>query len=202
LRDYLKALGSVDLERPAPKPAELAFWINAYNALTLHGILQLYPTNSIRKHTLPVGGYNIWKDLFLQVDGKDYSLHQIEHGILRKLGEPRIHFAIVCASKGCPPLRREPYIAERLNAQLADNSRRFFARSTNFQADPASHTVSISSILHWYAADFGTDQIEQMAFVRPYLPSPEKLTWLSEEDLVVQYVDYDWSLNDQQPAGK
>lgn len=202
LRDYLTMLGSVDLEQPAPRAARLAFWINAYNALTLYGILQKYPTSSIREHTPLAGGYNIWKDLLLEVDGQNYSLNDIEHKVLRAMGEPRIHFAIVCASRSCPPLRDRAYTAEGLEEQLADNARRFFARPANFQADEAGRTVSLSRILQWFAADFGPNQAEQLAFVRPYLPSPERWTWLGEEDVTVLYLDYDWALNDQGPAGK
>ena len=79
--------------------------INACNALTVQGILEVYPTESNREHTAVAFGYNIWDDLLLPVGQRKYSLNQIEHKVLRKLGGPRIHFAIVCASTGCPTLR-------------------------------------------------------------------------------------------------
>ncbi|MCI0457686.1 MAG: DUF547 domain-containing protein, partial [Gemmataceae bacterium] len=119
LDQYLTRMGCVDLGKPAPRAAQLAYWINVYNALTIRGILREYPTTSIRNHTAKVSGYNIWKDLVLWVDGKNYSLDNIEHQILRKMGEPRIHFAIVCASVGCPPLANRAYTAKDLHSQLA-----------------------------------------------------------------------------------
>ncbi|MCP4172364.1 MAG: DUF547 domain-containing protein [Fuerstiella sp.] len=85
------------------KNGKLAFWINAYNAATIRGILREYPTTSIRNHTARLFGYNIWKQLQLYVGNKAHSLEGIEHQVLRKMNEPRIHFAIVCASIGCPP---------------------------------------------------------------------------------------------------
>ena len=95
------------------KDQQLAFWINAYNAVTVKGILREYPTSSIRNHTAKFVGYNIWKNLKLQVGDQQVSLDGMEHQILRKMGEPRIHFAIVCASIGCPRLLNEAYVAER-----------------------------------------------------------------------------------------
>ncbi|KKK60677.1 hypothetical protein LCGC14_3021960, partial [marine sediment metagenome] len=105
LADYLETLGRGDPRAKTTAAGRLAFWINAYNAVTLQGILREYPTSSIRNHTAKVFGYNIWDDLLLRVASEDYSLNAIEHKVLRKLDEPRIHFAIVCASIGCPLLR-------------------------------------------------------------------------------------------------
>jgi hypothetical protein len=102
LEKYLATLSRADTLAQASKAGKLASWINFYNALTVHGILEVYPTTSIRKHTAVAFGYNIWKDLLLPVSGAKHSLEDIEHKILRKMDEPRIHFAIVCASIGCP----------------------------------------------------------------------------------------------------
>ena len=138
----------------------LAFWINAYNATTIEGILQVYPTSSIRNHTAKVAGYNLWKDLPLLVGGKPHSLDAMEHQILRKMGEPRIHFAIVCASVGCPRLMNEAYTPDRIEEQLALNTRDFFSRSQNFQVDQ-SGVMHVSSILDWFGEDFGPTQQAQ-----------------------------------------
>ncbi len=126
LDEYLALLSNVNLKEPATKEAKLAFWINAYNAVTIKGILREYPTTSIRNHTAKVLGYNIWKDLHLAVDDSTMSLDDIEHKVLRKLGEPRIHFAIVCASIGCPPLRCGAYTADKLNEQLDASAKKFW----------------------------------------------------------------------------
>src|SRR5262249_47479130 len=155
LDQYLASLGSVDLQAPTYGNAEIAFWINAYNALTLKGILEKYPTSSIRNHTSLVVGYNLWTDLLLPVDGRTYSLDDIEHDVLRgRLHEPRIHFALVCAAKGCPPLRNRPYALADLDNELADNARRFFARPENFRADAKERVVYLSELFDWYGQDF------------------------------------------------
>lgn len=201
LDQYLTRMGCVDLGKPAPKEAQLAYWINVYNALTVRGILREYPTTSIRNHTAKLGGYNIWKDLLLWVDGKNYSLDDIEHQVLRKMGEPRIHFAIVCASIGCPPLANRAYTAKDLDSQLAANARRFFAQPANFRADERSRTVYVSELLKWYGTDFAPTPAEQMKILRPYYPSPEAAAWI-EAGVTVRHLDYNWGLNDQSPPSR
>ncbi len=155
LQNYLVELGKADPQQPAKREAKLAFWINAYNAVTIEGILQVYPTSSIRNHTAKVWGYNIWKNLYLYVGGKKFSLDSIEHQVLRPMGEPRIHFAIVCASIGCPRLLNEAYNGERLEEQLTRNTTDFFSRAQNLQVDAAGNTLGLSSIMSWFGEDFG-----------------------------------------------
>uniref|UniRef100_A0A7C2JXT8 DUF547 domain-containing protein n=1 Tax=Schlesneria paludicola TaxID=360056 RepID=A0A7C2JXT8_9PLAN len=203
LQDYLSSLSRASVSQKASREAQLAFWINAYNAVTLEGILQVYPTDSIRNHTSKFGGYNLWKDLPLLVGGKPFSLDDIEHQVLRKLGEPRIHFAIVCASIGCPRLRNEAYVPERINEQLADNARDFFSRPQNLKVDPASHTLSLSSILDWFGGDFGRSQPEQLRFLQPYLPQSAQAL-AQDPNVRIRYQDYNWSLNDRakKPAAR
>lgn len=194
---YINLLSTAEIARGTPRDAKLAYWINAYNAVTIKGILREYPTTSIRNHTAKVFGYNIWQDLQLSVQGKTYSLEKIEHEILRKMGEPRIHFAIVCASIGCPPLRNEAYLAENIDEQLADNARRFFAQRSKFQFDPQRRSFAVSPILSWFAEDFGTSQAKQLQMVSPYLPDPTARQVAKEGIGDFSYLDYDWNLNDQ-----
>lgn len=196
---YLAQLGCVDLRKSASKAARLAYWINAYNAVTIKGILREYPTTSIRNHTAKLFGYNIWNDLKLWVDGTWYSLNDIEHRILRKMGEPRIHFAINCASMGCPPLANRAYTAQNLEQMLSGNARAFFANRRNFQADPSTRTVYVSQLLQWYGRDFAPSPQQQIRLLRSYLPNPDRLAWL-DEGFSVRYLNYDWSLNDQARA--
>ncbi|MEX0726422.1 MAG: DUF547 domain-containing protein [Planctomycetaceae bacterium] len=196
LGDYLNYLSAAKISRNSSRESQLAFWINAYNALTVKRILREYPTSSIRNHTAKVVGYNIWKDLQLLVAGKPYSLEAIEHQILRKMNEPRIHFAIVCASVGCPRLLNEAYVAERLEEQLSLNAKHFFADRSKFSADTTSGVIHISPILDWFANDFGKNTSEQMRAISPYVPdSAQRLT--ASGKARVKYLDYDWSLNDQ-----
>ncbi len=193
LEDYLTRAGCVDLRKPVSREAKLAHFINVYNALTLHGILREYPTTSIRNHTAKFAGYNIWKDLVVWIDDRTYSLDDIEHKVLRKLGEPRIHLAVVCASKGCPQLTNRAYSAESLDEQLTANGKRFFARPENFQADATSKTVSISQLFEWYGTDFAPTAVEQLRVLQPMLPI-DVSSWSGTS---VRYLSYDWSLNDR-----
>jgi hypothetical protein len=196
LDDYLNHLSHASFGRDSSREAQLAFWINAYNAVTVKGILREYPTTSIRNHTAKIYGYNIWKDLQILVDGKSYSLEAIEHQVLRKMGEPRIHFAIVCASIGCPRLLNEAYTADRLDEQLTANAKAFFADPTKFVADTRTGTIYVSPILDWFGRDFGADTSAQMRSIAPYLPESARPLAMSAS-VRVKFLDYDWNLNDQ-----
>lgn len=145
-------------------------------------------------------GYNIWDDLLLTVGGKPYSLNQMEHEVLRKMGEPRIHFAIVCASISCPRLLNEAYTADRLEQQLATNSRNFFANERNFRFDASRQHFQLSSILDWFGEDFGANQASQLRTIAPYLPQGPAQQFASQGRGSVSYLDYDWGLNDQATA--
>lgn len=197
LDDYLAHLSTTSGHGTLAQ--QLAFWINAYNAVTIKGILREYPTTSIRNHTARVFGYNIWKDLKLLVGGHPYSLDQIEHQILRKRGEPRIHFAIVCASIGCPRLLAEAYLPERLEEQLATNTRAFFADPEKFRADVSQRQLSVSPILKWFAEDFGEDEASRLRWMAPWLPDESARQLARSGQARLSYLDYDWGLNDQRP---
>ncbi len=197
LDQYLATLSRGSLRTPATRQSQLAFWINAYNAITLRGILREYPTSSIRNHTAKVWGYNIWDDLLLRIGGESYSLNTIEHKILRKMHEPRVHFAIVCASIGCPRLRSEAYTPQRVEAQLADNTRDFFSRPKNFRVDTRRGTVYVSSILKWFAEDFGGSPQAGVARFADYLPDESARRLVAGGSFPVSYLDYDWNLNDR-----
>ncbi len=197
LDDYLVRLSSGDPATQATREARLAFWINAYNAVTIRGILREYPTTSIRKHTAKLWGYNIWKHLQLYVGGRPYSLDQIEHEVLRKMNEPRIHFAIVCASKGCPRLLDQAYVPNLVDQQLETNAKDFFGRRDNFQYDANNHRFLASSILDWFGEDFGSDQRQRLARIAPWLPDPTAMEAAKANSVRVDFLDYDWSLNER-----
>jgi len=197
LDNYLSHLSRGNTTRPATSAAKFAFWINAYNAVTVKGILREYPTTSIRNHTAKVFGYNIWDDLLLQVGDQTYSLNQMEHEVLRKMGEPRVHFAIVCASIGCPPLLNQAYSAENLENQLVFNTKRFFADRDKFRYQVDRSIIEVSPILKWFAEDFGTDQTAQLRTIAPYLPDQAAQALAASGQARVSYLSYDWDLNDQ-----
>jgi hypothetical protein len=196
LEQYLAHLSSATFPAQTSAATKLAFWINAYNAVTVEGILREYPTTSIRNHTAKVFGYNIWKDLQLFVDGKPYSLDQMEHEVLRKMSEPRIHFAIVCASIGCPRLLNEAYVPAKIDQQLTVNAQAFFADPGKFRFDANRKSISVSPILDWFGGDFGSTTAEQMRRIAPYVP--EDARGLANSGAArVAFLDYNWGLNDQ-----
>ena len=194
LDGYINLLSTGDSGKPASREATLAYWINAYNAVTIKGILHEYPTKSIRNHTAKLWGYNIWKNLKLHTSGTKINLNDIEHEVLRKMKEPRIHFAIVCASIGCPRLFNEAYVPQRLEEQLVTNTRDFFSRRQNFQV--SGSTIKLSSILDWFGSDFGSDQAAQLRAISPYVPSSAQAA-LKQRGVRVSYLDYDWGINEQ-----
>jgi hypothetical protein len=141
--------------------AKIAFWLNAYNAFTLKAIIdnypikpsfwksRIYPANSIRQ--IP----GVWNKITFKVMIRNLTLSDIEHKILRKqFDEPRIHMAMVCAAMGCPILINEPYIAEKLDDQLDDQTRRFLQDPNKFRIDRRKDKVYLSPILDWFAEDF------------------------------------------------
>ena len=196
LDDYIDHLSTAEVKTSRSKSMRLAFWINAYNAVTIKGILREYPTSSIRNHTARLWGYNIWKDLKLRVDGVKVSVEAMEHEYLRKMGEPRIHFAIVCASVSCPKLRNEAYEPERVYEQLDASARDFFANSSKFSFDAASGTVGLSQIFGWFPRDFGADQEERLKYIAKFAPKAARPV-LMREDTRVYYLKYDWGLNEK-----
>jgi hypothetical protein len=151
--DKLKKLEPEDYQTWSDEE-RIALWINAYNALTLKAILDHYPLNesSFRTRKFPRNSIRqisgVWDKIKFPVMGKGITLDHIEHKILRKeFQEPRIHMALVCAARGCPPLRQEPYKAEMLNDQLDDQARRFLSSDKNFSIDKKQRLVYLSSIL-------------------------------------------------------
>jgi len=195
LNQYLNHLSTGESAKGTSTDAKLAFWINAYNAVTIHGILREFPTTSIRNHTAKFVGYNIWKDLQLYVDGKPRSLEDIEHKILRKMNEPRIHFAIVCASIGCPRLLNEAYTPAQVQKQLDINARDFFSRRQNFQH--SSGNFQLSAILDWFGSDFGSDNANRLKTIAEWLPNEEAKQAAQTGNVRVSYLDYSWKLNAQ-----
>jgi len=195
---------------------QIAFWINAYNALTLQAIIDrypieasllkslVYPKNSIRQ--IP----GVWDKLTFPVMGKDITLDGIEHATLRaQFNEPRIHVALVCAAMGCPPLRNEPYVGSKLDAQLDDQATKFLKDPKKFRIDPDNSKVYLSSIFDWFGEDFiktyGTNAEFQgfsekeravLNFIGRYA-RPAGRAYLLKGGFAIEYLKYDWSLNEK-----
>lgn len=189
--DYPKALAAFarfDPERLETRSERLAFWIDAYNLLAIRTVIDTGVSGSIKD----AGSLfrPVWKRPAGVVGGRELSLDRIEHRILRPLGDPRIHLAIVCASLSCPDLRLEAYAPDRLEAQLDDQARRFLANPAKGMA--GSGAVRVSRIFDWFEADFGgADGV--VRFLRRHAPErgPER---------VRGYLPYDWSLNADRPG--
>ena len=194
---YLQSLAAVKPAALADKNERLAFWINAYNALTIKGMLHFYPTTSIKKHTSVLWGFHFFDDVRLVVAGAERSVDHIEHKILRKMQEPRIHFAIVCASTGCPRLRAEAYTGPTVQTQLASAARDFFNTRKHFRIDRAKRTVWFSKILKWFGADFGGTDQKLLRYAARQVLNPADRAFLQGPDLDVEFLDYDWSINKQ-----
>jgi hypothetical protein len=195
---------------------KIAFWINTYNALTLKAILDHYPIKSsfFRSLTYPKNSIRqipgVWKKLKFTVHNRRMTLEHIEHKILRaQFNEPRIHVALVCAAKGCPPLRTEPYAGPTLDAQLDDQAAAFLADITKFKIDREEEIVYLSPIFKWFGEDFVNtyappentgDLDSELSAVMKYLSSHANALFrpfLYRGKYEVKYLNYDWSLNEQ-----
>jgi hypothetical protein len=173
----------------------IAFWINTYNAFTVKLVLDHYPIASIRTiGWLPGAAF---RERFIPMPGLkggNVSLDDIENGTLRAdFREPRIHFALVCASRSCPMLRGEAYRAKDLDRQLDDQARSFLGDSTKNRFDATTNTLHLSSIFKWFRVDFETAAGSLRAYVGRYLNDPRAV----EPGVRIEFLDYDWSLNDR-----
>ena len=170
----------------------MAYWFNAYNAFTIKLIVDNYPVKSIQdlQPTLKIPGIStVWKKKFFEIGGEPSSLDEIEHGILRRqFNEPRIHFAINCASYSCPPLRNEAYEADKLDEQLNDQGRRFINNPKWNKIGPDS--IDVSPIFNWFSEDF-TKQGTLIDFLNRFSKTG------INENAQVEYMEYNWSLNAQ-----
>lgn len=188
---YLDELCKSDISAFS-RAQRLAFWINAYNAFTIKLILNHYPVRSIKD--IP----HAWDQKAWCAAGERLSLNDIENIKLRQeLKEPRIHFALVCASKGCPDLQTSAYRADSLNKMLDDTARSFFQQPKNFQAEKSGSTVIVylSRIFQWYGNDFGKTDKERIAFMLPFLPKDAAAAITQAQKIEIKYIAYDWSLN-------
>ncbi|MBN3583660.1 DUF547 domain-containing protein [Algoriphagus aestuarii] len=193
LEAYLKILSS---KRPDKKSwsreERLAYWINAYNAFTVKLIVDNYPTKSIKDLgpalKIPLVS-DVWHYKFFKIEGEDFNLDEIEHGILRKeFDEPRIHFAVNCASISCPPLLNEAFVPAKLDSQLDAQAKAFINGDTRNKITKSA--VQLSSIFSWFKGDF-TDNGSLIDFLNQY--SNVKI----DKNAKISYLDYDWNLNKQ-----
>ncbi|EEF59972.1 DUF547 domain-containing protein [Pedosphaera parvula] len=197
LNSYLDQLASVPEDEFARwnENQQMAFLINLYNAATLRLIVDHYPVKSIKD----IGGVlnGPWKQKVVHLWGETITLDDLEHGILRKrYAEPRVHFALVCAAHGCPPLREEAYTEKKLNEQLDDQGRRFIGNKEKNRVDVSAHVVYLSPIFKWYAQDFEKKGSPVLKWITPFFTKEEQAALTNGGEFKIRYTDYDWSLND------
>ena len=205
LQTYLASLSKVSrVEFDAwSNSKQLAFLINAYNAWTVEFILTKYPDLESIKD---LGSFfnSPWDNEFIPLLGKTVSLNNIEHGLIRgsdRYNDPRIHFAVNCASIGCPALREEAYTGDKLEQQLTEQTERFLTDKSRNYID--GNKFYMSSIFKWYGDDFekgfrGTKSIQTFVslYAKALTLTETQKSILSQEDFTIRFLDYNWKLND------
>ncbi|MFD2563070.1 DUF547 domain-containing protein [Aquimarina rubra] len=178
---YFKSLADNYPKEESSKEEKLAYWVNLYNAIAMKMIIDNYPIKSINDLENP------WKQKQITVNGIKYSLDDIEHTILRKMGEPRIHFLLNCATKSSPKLWNRAYTARNIMTALEDKSHQFINNpAKNVITD---EKVNVSMVFQWYKDDFNNGDI--VSFINQY--STTKIDKIMDQE----YMEYDWSLNER-----
>lgn len=181
LEAYLKSLADNPVQNDWSRSKKMAYWINAYNAFTIKLIVDNYPIKSI----MDLDGGKVWDRKWIKLGGQTYSLNNIEHDILRpQFKDARIHFAVNCAAKSCPPIWNHAWTAENLDNQLTKATKAFINNATYNQLDEKA--VVVSKIFEWYAVDFGN--------LPNYLKEYANKT--IDENAKVTYQKYNWALNE------
>ena len=192
LNSYIAALADAPFDAMG-RDEKLALLINGYNAFTLRLILDNYPIDSIRS----IPDRDRWNAERWKLGGRTLSLNDIEHKEIRpKFAEPRIHFALVCASVGCPPLRQEAFTGAKLDSQLDEQTQYALSHDRWLQYEPGSDRVQLTALFDWYGGDFKQAAGSVLGFVSRYAPEV-KAAMDAGKKLKVRHMDYDWSLNER-----
>ena len=204
---YIQQLEKTNPSKIKGQARQLAFWINVYNAYTLKLIIDHYPLKSITD--LHAGGSlwfgvatgkTIWKKWKFSLYAKKYTLDQVEHEIIRvKFKEPRIHAALVCAAKSCPPLRSEAYEGKKLERQLKGQMRQWLGNRKLNRFSAKEKKLYLSKIFDWFEGDFTASGKTLLEFLLPYLPSQsqKEIRKLGLSEVKISHLNYDWSLNER-----
>jgi hypothetical protein len=190
LDKYLDLLSAHHPNKSWSRNQRMAYWINAYNAFTVDLIAKHYPVESIKDIKKGIPFVNtVWDIKFIEIEDRTYDLNNIEHGILRpKFSDPRIHFAVNCASVSCPKLSNRAYEAERLNEQL-DSAAVSFLHDTS-RNNLHTRPIKLSKIFSWFSGDFKKEEKNIIKYVNRYVA--DKIP----ENAEVDHLDYDWRLNE------
>ncbi|HEY9631437.1 MAG TPA: DUF547 domain-containing protein [Coleofasciculaceae cyanobacterium] len=193
LANWLVGLEALEVNPNLAHDQQLTLWINLYNAFTVSTVLERYPIASIRPSILGMPNWIAFLWFFqrriYRFSNQIYSLAQIENDILRhRLHETRIHFAIVCASVGCPLLRNQAYVPEQVNQQLEEDAHHFIHNPDKVRYDAQTEMLYCSKIFKWYRKDFLQAAGSIPGYIRLYRPDIPEIASIA-------YLDYDWSLN-------
>ena len=198
LRAYLADLAKADLKKLG-RNEQIALYVNAYNAFTVKLITEYYPRiKSIKDIPDGIFSRKRWKHKRWAIGRRTYSLSEIEHDVLRsKFKDPRVHYALNCASISCPPLRGEPYEGEKLGEQLDGAAKAFQINPQGLRLARAQRIVYLSRIHDWYREDFEEAAGSVLRYVAQYAPrETAEFLLANEKNREIRYMDYDWRLND------
>jgi len=196
---YMESLKTAKISEMS-RDGQLAFWLNAYNAVTIDKVIRWKPKKSVRETIVPGvwTGTKFFTSRENVVAGRSLSQDDIEHEILRKqFKDPRIHFAIICASLSCPPLPQWAYTEENVQWKLEEETHKYINSRRGIKIDDADNTLYISKLFDWFSGDFEFTSGTVTDFIRRYL-TKENLSFLERKPKIA-YLPYDWSLNAQEP---
>ncbi len=180
---FLRILSNTKIDDSWTKEERMAYWINVYNAYSIKYIMNFYPLASIKDTTKP------WSTVFFEINGEEMSLGKVEHEILRKFGDARIHFAINCASSSCPPIANVPYTGDNLDKLLKRQTTAFINDSNRNIITGTEY--KLSQLFRWFKKDFESDAGTIVNFINEY--STIKI----ESQVNNGFIKYDWNLNDK-----
>ncbi len=197
--EYMQSLQGARVKELSPD-GQLAFWINAYNAITIDKVIKKKPKESVRETFLP----GVWTSTKFFTTSEHIVAKQrlspddIQKEILfKKFQDPRIHFAIICASSGCPPLPRIAYTEANVQSRLEEETRKYLNSPRGTRIDRAENTLYVSKLFDWYDDDFIQKSGSVVRFMRPYL-NEETLSFI-DRNPKISYLEYNWALNAQAP---
>lgn len=193
---YLDQLDRIDPNALPGRLHRLAFWINAYNAFAIKGILDGYSPLTM------IGQWRYFNGKQHRVGGESINLYDLERKVLiPNFRDPRIHFAIVGASQSCPKLRSRAFAADRLEAQLEEGARAFVNDPARNRFDRDNYTAYLSKIFEWFEPDFRNHAGSLLNYVRRYVNDPELAADLATQPHRLEFLDYDWRVNGVPYAG-
>ena len=187
--EFIAQLGDADPSLLSNKDERLAFYINAYNALAIQGILDGYSPSGFWSRR------KFFRGVEYPVLGEKITLEDLEHKRIRTEGDPRIHFAIVCASLSCPRLSNRAYLPERLDYQLHDAARQFVNDPVRNRFDLENQNAAISMIFKWFSTDFEQAGGSVQRYLARFADDGQVADMLREDGFEMRYLDYDWNLN-------